>query len=147
VTRPERAERGMTLVELLVVLVVALIGFAGLLAVHGTAVRGNLGAERGAEASELCDQMMEEMRGMTVDDIEAVYSSITPTAWGPATYHLGDAVGRAGVVFVRTVEAQEVPGATSGLVWLRATVEWNERGGPPDRRVYLELLRTREEPL
>jgi prepilin-type N-terminal cleavage/methylation domain-containing protein len=147
--RSRRGERGLTLVELLIVLVVALVGFGGLLAVHEIAVRGNLGAERGAEASEICEEMMEELRGMAVAEIEAAYTTITATAWPPISYHRGDAVGRAGVVFVRTVEAQKMPGAGFGsdLIWLRATVEWNERGGPPDRRVYLELLRTEEERL
>lgn len=154
--RPE--SRGFTLLELLLVLAVGSIGLAGLLALVVTSLRGNEMAAASAEAVELCEESMEELRSMTLASIEQLnppYGPIDEAGWGPVPHHSGDVFGRNGVRFKRTVEARQLPASlSSSLVWLRVNVEWAERGADVDgddpattHRVYLEMLRNREDEL
>ena len=153
----KRDARGFTLVELLIVLAVGSIGLAGLLALVVASLRGNEVAAASAEAVEICEESIEELRSMSIASIESMtshYAPISETGWGPVAHHGGDMFGRNGVRFKRTVSARQLPATIdSNLVWLRVDVEWAEGGGDLEasdartHRVYLEMLRNREDRL
>jgi hypothetical protein len=139
-------------------LAVGTIGLAGLLALVVTALRGNQVAAASAEAVEIAEESMEELRSMTIASIESMsshYGPIDETGWGPVGHHGGDMFGRNNVRFKRTVEARQLPASIdSRLVWLRIDVEWADHGADLDtagesakHRVYLEMLRNREDRL
>jgi len=153
-----RGQRGFTLVELLVVLAVGVIALTGLLALVVSSLKGNQSAAASAEAVEICEESMEELRSMSVASIEQLappYAAITNTGWGPVAHHSGDIFGRNGVRFKRTVSARELDQTQfPNLVWIRVNVEWADEGADVDTAeaslthlVYLEMLRNREDAL
>ncbi len=150
-------ERGFTLIELLVVLAVGAIGLTGLLAIVVSSLKGNQNAAASAEAVEICEESMEELRSMSIASIETItppYAVIDTSGWGPVAHHSGDIFGRNGVRFKRTVEARQLDATQyPNLVWLRVNVEWADDGADVDadgvaiHQVYLEMLRNRQDAL
>ncbi len=149
--RPHRGERGFTIIELLIVMGISLFGLAGLMSVYGSASSANQGMGHSAEAIDVCEQSMENFRSMSVPGFEAIadYGAISAAGFGPVPYHLGDAVGRNGVIFARQVSAIEIAG-NSGLVRIKVDVLWTDDGNDPAaanpadvHSVSLEMIRNR----
>jgi prepilin-type N-terminal cleavage/methylation domain-containing protein len=144
-------ERGFTLTELLVALTVTIIGLAGLLSLHLTAVRGNAGAGRSLEAMGVAEETLESLRAIAVTKIESDFQAITGSEWSPGE-ELSSVSGRAGQQYLRLLYAVELPG-NPGLVRLRVQVLWSDGGlvptgpGDADHSIELETLRTRMEML
>lgn len=147
-----RHERGFTLVELMIAMGISLFGLAGILSMYSSMASGSQVIDKGAEGTELCEAMMEELRSLPIDRLEAMaaYGPITGLAWD-AEYHDGEATGRNGVVFSRIVQAQSVS-ASGSLVRLRTVVRWSDDGtafanAAPEtvHELALEMIRTREE--
>jgi prepilin-type N-terminal cleavage/methylation domain-containing protein len=160
--KPQRRERGFTMVELLVVMGVSLFGLAGLMSVYTSASRANSGVGHSTEAIDVCERTMEELRSMSIANIEAIptYGPITAAGWGPVDHHapLGSPgtsqlEARNGVVFKRRVSAIETA-ASAGLVRIQVNVTWSDNSSDPDtapastvHNVSLEMIRTRAENL
>ncbi len=151
-------QQGFTLVELLVVMGVGMIGLTGLMALIMTSLKGNQTSAAAAEAVEVCEESMEELRSMTIEAIETLgspYGPIDESGWGPVAHHSGSIFGRNNIEFRRTVEARALPAPQfDHLILLRVNVEWAEAGADLDtddgtntHRVYLEMLRNREDQL
>jgi prepilin-type N-terminal cleavage/methylation domain-containing protein len=154
--RRTSSQRGFTLVELLVTMMVTVIGLVGMLGVFGSASRGNLDARQYTEALGICEGTVEEIRGLTIDTIETLdlptpdyYGVITTTGWGPVAYHKGPVLGATGVTFIRQVQARAID---ADLVWIQVIVQWTTDGAPlgtnggaNDRRISLEMVRGRSE--
>lgn len=148
--RPAGRQGGMTLVELLVALTVAIIGFAGLLSLYTSVTRANAVAADTSQAVDRASQMLETLGTMSVSEIEALaaYDRIDASGWGPVPYHRGDTEGRRGVEFERYVSARAVHGSPS-LVVFEAEVRWRDpRAGEadPPREIRLERVQVRQEP-
>jgi type II secretory pathway pseudopilin PulG len=149
-------ERGFTLVELLITLLVTVIGLIGMLGVFGSASRGNLDARQYTEALGVCEGTVEEIRGMTIAEMETLdtpspdyYGAITTAGWGPVAYHKGTVAGATGVTFVRQIYAKALD---DDLVWMKVVVRWTTdgaaigaSGGVNDRKMELEMVRGRTE--
>ncbi len=142
-------EAGFSLIELLVAMTVTVIGLAGLLAVQVATVKGNLGGANLAEANVMCQQSIEQLRSMSMTEMQAKYGMLPI-----AGVDLGTMTGRAGQTYKRSLSAVELTAASADLVRLRVDVTWTEggaavgaEGGRYDHRLSLEFIRTRQEAL
>lgn len=147
-TGRRHSEGGFTLIELLVAMVVTMIGLAGLLSLHTSAMQGSQAASQFGEANTLARAAMEELRSMSVSELETRYGTL------PVRGLVLDTVsGRAGQSYTRTIDIEETA-ASSELVRMTVIVSWTEQGAIPgsdggryDHSVRIELVRTRKEAL
>lgn len=162
--RRRRPEAGFTLLELLMTLGVTTVGLIGLLALHLSLVRGNDGASRAAEATQLGEATLESLRAARTARDMAELLTGDPDAQPPidvpwcrrneANAVEATAVGRNGLTFrCRVVVVAPDPGAP-GLWRVRVEIGWTDDGAAPgaqggilDHLIAVELLRTREEAL
>jgi prepilin-type N-terminal cleavage/methylation domain-containing protein len=148
-----KSQRGFTLLELMLTLTVTTIGLIGLLSLHLSIARGNEGANRGAEASQIANATIEQLRAARVTDMmfQLTGNSLaTPpqdiNPWSSVT-------GRGGMTFRRRVIVTTLPASPS--LWLiRVEVGYTEdgaaqgaNGGLLDHTVSVEVVRTVEEAL
>jgi prepilin-type N-terminal cleavage/methylation domain-containing protein len=128
-----RAERGFSLIEIMVGMTITTFALTGTLALYNTATRANRSAERLSRATRYTEQMMEQLRGMTVAQIE---SAAQP----------GDAVA-SNITYHRSFSVTGIP-AQSNLVLVKATVIYGDDGDESAAGLHtlvLESLRTRVE--
>ncbi len=148
------AERGFTITELLVALTVTVIGLAGLLSLHVTTVRGNSSASHASEAIVGAEQVMEDLRQITVPAIETQWGTIA-TAESTGVRITPSVFGRTGTEYVPVLFTSEVVGQPN-LVRLRLRVYWMDGGAAipsplaniissSDHSIELQMLRTRVE--
>ncbi len=148
-----RAQRGFTLLELLITLSVTTIGLIGLLSLHLSVARGNDGASRSAEAQQIGAGVLEGLRAQSVT---AMMQTLTgnPGAAPPVTAPVITAPGRGGMTFriIRSVAA--LNGSSTSLWRIRVETAWTEdgaaagaNGGQLDHTLALEVVRTTEEAL
>lgn len=134
------------MVELLIALAVTTIGLTGVMSMHSSSARANRLAKETTAATSICDRSMEELRGISVDEIVTTLGAgVLPLQTALADVDLGP------VTYARTLIADEVAG-TPGLVRFRIEVEWTEAGGTwgddngrYDHTISLEVVRTRLE--
>ena len=124
--RPDpRGERGFTVVEVLIALLVLLIGMAGILSMQFTSVRANAFSRHATEASILAEDKMEDLR-------------TTPTT---ALVSDGDTVDARGNFDPQGFYARDWEVLPGTPISIKVTVEWKESGdaaNPP----YNIVLRT-----
>jgi prepilin-type N-terminal cleavage/methylation domain-containing protein len=116
VTRGDPGQRGFTVVEVLIALLVLLIGMAGILSMQLTSVQATAFSRHATEASVLAEDKMEELRTM-------------PTA---ALADASDQVDARGVLdpqglYTRAWTIASVPPHLA----ITVTVSWLEQGGEP----------------
>jgi prepilin-type N-terminal cleavage/methylation domain-containing protein len=142
------SEGGFTLIELLVAMMVTMIGLTGLLSLQTSVMQGSQAASQFGEANGFARAAMEELRSMSVSELETRYGTL------PVNGLVLDTVsGRAGQSYTRTIGIEEST-PSSDLVRMTVIVSWTEEGAIPgsdggryDHSVRLELLRTRKEAL
>ncbi|MGN6108008.1 MAG: type IV pilus modification PilV family protein [Kofleriaceae bacterium] len=151
--RSRRARRGFTLLELLITLGVTTVGLVGLLSLHLSIARGNDGASRAAEATQVGHATLEELRSARIPDMMQQLVG-NPTATPPVDLTLSTVAGRAGMTYRRRVVVTELTAASASLWKIRVEVEWTEDGaaeganaGAFDHRIAVEVIRTVEEAL
>jgi prepilin-type N-terminal cleavage/methylation domain-containing protein len=147
--RPRRQrERGFTLLELLVTLVVTTIGLVGLLSLHVSLNRKNEQTGRADEAVVIANQTIEQLRSLSPTEM---MSSLTgsPTSVPPVDVTTSTVAGRNGLTYSRAVAVTSV---TNGLWLVRVVVTWTDDGATPgadgglyDHAMSMELLRTNKE--
>jgi hypothetical protein len=153
-----RPQGGFTLVELLVSVVVTVVGLIGLFGVFTVTSRGNSEARESGEALAVLESAADELKSMTVLQLENKYTSIAfpnPPSFGPVPYHeppgaspTGIHIGMTGTVYLREVEARRID---DDLIWVRVSVRWAVEGATlgasliNDRELGLEMLRSRTE--
>jgi prepilin-type N-terminal cleavage/methylation domain-containing protein len=158
IRRPRtRPTGGFTLIELLVTVVVTVVGLMGLFGVFTVTTRGNSEARESGEALAVLESAADELKSMTVAQLENKYTSIAfpnPPSFGPVPYHeppgatpTGIHVGVTGTVYRREVEARRID---DDLIWVRISVRWAIEGATlgtvvNDRELGLEMLRSRTE--
>ena len=148
-----QSQRGFTLLELMLTLTVTTIGLIGLLSLHLSIARGNDAANRSAEASQIANGTIEQLRAARISDM-LVELGLPTTAVPPQDLNPLDTVsGRGGMTFQRRVILTSLSASTS--LWLiRVEVSWAEdfatlgsNGGMLDHTVSAEVIRTVEEAL
>jgi Tfp pilus assembly protein PilV len=131
--RGSRSERGFTMMEILVSLLLTIIGLAGVLMMQANAVKGNRQSAQFTYASNLAETVMEDAR-----------STSMTTLLNGVTYQ---PVVRNGVSYAVTVTAAELS-TGSNLVRVRTSVTYSEDGDTStkdDRTAFFELIRTKTE--
>lgn len=159
-----RAEAGFTLLELLMTLGVTTVGLIGLLALHLSLVRGNDGASRAAEATQIGQAALESLRAArTVQDMAALLTGNAADAppldvpWcrrDESDAVEATAIGRNGMTY-RCRAIVVAPSAAAPDLWrVRVEVGWTDdgaaqgaEGGVLDHLIAVEVLRTVEEAL
>ena len=148
-----RAQRGFTLLELLITLSVTTIGLIGLLSLHLSVARGNDGASRSAEAQQIGAAVLEGLRSQSVT---AMMQTLTGNSGAapPVTAPVITAQGRGGMTFRITRKVAALNGSSTSLWRIRVETAWTEDGGTAganggqlDHSLALEVVRTTEEAL
>lgn len=112
--------RGFTILEVLITLAVTTIGLIGLLSLHLSVARGNDAANRSAEASNIANRTIEELRAYRPSDmLVALGASTVPID----TTALGTIAGRNNVTYARRVQ---VSALTAGTWKIRVEVSWTD---------------------
>jgi type II secretory pathway pseudopilin PulG len=159
--RRRRREGGFTLLELLMTLGVTTIGLVGLLSLHLSIVRGNDGASRAAEATQLGHATLESLRAArTTGDMVGMLTGNALDAppidlpWCRRNNNVVEttAVGRNGMTYRCRVVVVQLPSASGSLWRIRVEIGWTDdgaaqgaQGGMLDHLIALEVIRTREE--
>jgi prepilin-type N-terminal cleavage/methylation domain-containing protein len=138
-----RAQRGFTLMELMVTLVISVFGLLGVLRIHATLSRTVSETDQTQEALSFGTRTLETLRAMRVDDMVASIST-TDSAPPLAKDAYATSTGRTGTAYQADVEVTEVPG-TAGLWRVRVEVSWTE--GEDSHHLPIEVLRTTREAL
>jgi prepilin-type N-terminal cleavage/methylation domain-containing protein len=138
-----KKQRGFTLVELMVTLVISVIGLLGVLAMHTSLTRGISATGDSQEAIAFGARTIESLRAMRVDQMTA---AIAPSATAPpfTASSYATSTGRTGTAYSADVEVTEVVG-TAGLLRIRVEVAWTE--GRESHRIPFEVLRTTRDSL
>ena len=121
-----RGERGFTVVEVLIAMLVLVIGFAGILSLQLTAMRATSFSRHATEASVLAEDKMEELRTIPVATL--ANGNDTVDARG-----VPDALG----LFTRAWTIT-TGGATTAVT---VAVSWDEQGSEP-YTISMSTLRT-----
>ncbi len=130
----ERAERGFTLIEIMVSMALLVIGLLGVIALHATTVKGNRMSRELERARVFATQTMEDLRGRSMTDVESI-----------ATAGLPDVTTGDGVTYRRDIT---VTGVSGGLRMITVTVEFYENDDASDvHEAKLQMIRTTAETL
>jgi prepilin-type N-terminal cleavage/methylation domain-containing protein len=162
--RRRRRERGFTLLELLMTLSVTTIGLVGLLSLHLSIVRGNEGAGRAAEATQIGHATLELLRSTRLagDMIEQLTGN--PGATPPIDVEWcrrdssdraeATVIGRNGMTYRCRVVVVALSAVSSSLWRIRVEIGWTDdgavqgaQGGIFDHLIAVEVIRTVEEAL
>jgi prepilin-type N-terminal cleavage/methylation domain-containing protein len=153
--RPRRArrQRGFTLLELLITLAVTTIGLIGLLSLHVSIARGNDGASRFAEATQIANATVEQLRAQKLPEMLKTLTGST-TSTPPIDVVMPTVTGRANMTYRRRAVLLGLNSVSTSLWRLRIEVAWTDdgaaagaMGGTLDHLVAAELIITVEEAL
>jgi prepilin-type N-terminal cleavage/methylation domain-containing protein len=159
---PRRRQAGFTLLELLMTLGVTTIALVGLLSLHLSLVRGNEGASRVAEASQLGQATLESLRAARLgrDMVELLTGNPGDTPPIDVSWCRRDgnnnvettAVGRNGMTYRCRVVVVALGSASPSLWRIRVEIGWTDDGAAPgaqggllDHLIAVEVIRTLEE--
>jgi hypothetical protein len=153
---------GFTLLELLMTLGVTTIGLIGLLSLHLSIVRGNDGASRAAEATQLGHATLESLRAAR--SVRDMMQLLTGDAGGKPPVDVpwcrrdandrieATAIGRNGMTYRCRVVVVELTPASASLWRIRVEIGWTDdgavqgaQGGILDHLIAVEVIRTVEE--
>lgn len=146
------AQRGFTLMELLITLSVTTIGLIGLLSLHLSIARGNDGASRSAEAQQIGATELEALRALSSSALMVALGA-SATSVPPVTAPVKTVTGRGNMTYRIDRSVTAVAGSTS--LWrIRVETRWTDdgavagtNGGQLDHMLPLEIVRTLEEAL
>ena len=160
--RRRRREDGFTLLELLMTLGVTTIGLVGLLSLHLSIVRGNDGASRAAEATQIGHAVLESLRAAHHLDMKEMLTG-EPQAALPIDVPFcrrnngvveTTATGRNGMTYRCRVIVISLVSVSAGLSRVRVEIGWTDdgadqgaQGGILDHLIAVEVIRTVEEAL
>jgi prepilin-type N-terminal cleavage/methylation domain-containing protein len=151
--RTRNRQRGFTLLELLMTLTVTTIGLVGLMSLHLSIARGNDGASRFVEATQIGNQQLESLRAQSPIAMMTTLTGVS-TSVPPVDVTLPTVAGRAGMTYRRRVLVEQLNAASTSLWRIRVEVGWTDdgavqgaNGGLLDHLVAVELIRTVEEQL
>ena len=111
-------ERGFTLIEVLIALLVLMVGMAGILSLQLTSMKATSFSRHATEASSLAEDKVEELRTVPLNSVRFANGTDQVDSRGVA-----DAEG----LFTRTWTI--APGIETTIV--NVSVSWTERGNEP----------------
>ena len=140
--RGRRAERGFTLLELLITMVVTVFGLMGIMAAHVAATRGNATAGQTQEAVAIGTQALEYLRSKRTPDMVQALTGSPSAALPIAVSSYETKLGRNGLSYEVGVAVTEV----SASLWrIRVEVRWLEDGSTVPRMIPIEVVRSTQE--
>jgi prepilin-type N-terminal cleavage/methylation domain-containing protein len=141
--QPRARERGFTLLELLITLVVTTFGLMGTMALHASLTEGATHSGRSQEAVTIGTQVMETLRAARPAELAtAVTGSVAAPPFSNPTY--GTMLGRNGLSYSLAVDVT----APTGSLWrIRVEVSWVDDVTGVSTTFPFELLRTSKEAL
>jgi type IV pilus assembly protein PilV len=144
--RVRHRERGFTLLELLITMVVTIFGLMGIMALHVSLTQGNDSASRTQEAIAVGTQSIEMLRSKRITDMANTLvgsTSATPPIDVP---NFTTVLGRNNVSYTVDVHVTTVPTATN--LWrVRVEVHWTDDGSLTAHTIPFEVIRTVQEAL
>ena len=157
-----RREGGFTLLELLMTLGVTTVGLVGLLSLHLSIVRGNDGASRVAEATQLGHATLESLRAARSAREMVELLTGNPGDTPPIDVQWCNrnsnnnveptATGRNGMTYRCRVVVVELSSVSTSLWRIRVEIGWTDDGAAPgaqggilDHLIAVEVIRTAEE--
>lgn len=153
--RQRNAQRGFSLLELLIAMAVTIFGLLGLVSLHKSTIQGNQAASRLVEATTIAQRTMEEIRSIPVQSpnvADRTLSTIYPT-WPVNDAPLPDVDTGRGNTYRRFLSLRQMD-LSPDLVMVRIEVAWSDNGasaGAADSRLHhqitMEMIRTRQETL
>jgi prepilin-type N-terminal cleavage/methylation domain-containing protein len=143
---PVKQQRGFTLLELMITLVVTMFGLMGVMAVHLTMTSGSANAGRNSEAIAVGTQMLESLRAERPTDMMQTLTG-TSTSLPPVDLtNYTTKTGRNGVSY--TIDVHVAPLGVSGNLWrIRVEVKWTEDSSTASHTLPFEVIRTAQEAL
>ena len=111
-------ERGFTLIEVLIALLILMVGMAGILSLQLTSMKATSFSRHATEASSLAEDKVEELRTVPLNSVRFASGTDQVDSRGVA-----DAEG----LYTRTWTI--VPGIETTIV--NVSVSWTERGNEP----------------
>jgi prepilin-type N-terminal cleavage/methylation domain-containing protein len=142
-----RGQRGFTLVELLVTMVVTIFGLMAIMALHVSLTEGNNAANRAAEATAIGAQTLESLRSQRSSDMmQTLTGSSTATPPVDVAPYITE-TGRNGMTY--TIDVHVSTTASSSTLWrIRAVVSWTDDDVTASTHsLALEILRTQQDAL
>lgn len=137
-------ERGFTMVELMITLVVTVFALMGLLALNTTFSHGSTSVSQTQEAVTVGERVLEELRAKRIEDLSAELTGSRTSAPPFSRDSYASVSGRNGMTYTVDVAVTSV---TASLWRMRVVVAWTVEGSQEPRRLPLELLRASTEAL
>lgn len=142
--RRRHAQRGFTMIELMVTLVVTTFGLMGLLAMNQTFSRGSTSAYQSQEAVTIGQRVVEDLRAKRTADFVTALTGSTAASPPFARDAYTSLAGRNGLTYTVDVAVASV----SPTLWrMRVVVHWTDDGTGAAKQLALELLRASTEAL
>jgi prepilin-type N-terminal cleavage/methylation domain-containing protein len=147
--RPElkrNRQRGFTLMELLIAMVVTVFGLMGIMALHISLTQGTDTVNRTQEAVSIGAQVAESLRGQRGTDMAKTLTG-SSTALPPySVTNFMTKLGRNGVSYTVDVQVTAM-GASSNLWKIRVVTNWTDDASNQTHALPIEMIRTAQEAL
>lgn len=147
-TRPpvcrRRHQRGFTMVELMITLVVSMFGVMGLVGLNATFSRSSQSMNQTQEAVAVGKQVIEDLRAKRTADLVVALTGSTASAPPFDRTAYTSVAGRNGMTYTVDVNVAAV---TATLWRMRVTVQWTDDTDGRERELPLELIRSSTEAL
>jgi type IV pilus assembly protein PilV len=126
-------QRGASMIEVLVALLILSIGLLGLAMLQGKTMRVNTDAMFRSQATLLANEIIESMRTNTKGAGNGLYvASAKPSACGSCTDSNGALTANNDLISWYNAQEQTLPSPTSSITYAGGkytiTMQWNERG-------------------
>jgi len=139
-----RRQRGFTMLELLITLLVTVFGLMGAMALHSSLTAGNTYASRTQEASAVGAQVMESLRAKRTKELSTALTG-SPLSVPPMTrLNYASIAGRNALTYTVDVSVAQF----SSTLWkLRVVVKWTDESTGDPRMFPIELITPSSEAL
>lgn|GEM_PF-5977621 len=152
--RASRTEGGFTLVELLIGMLITLIGLVGLMGLYRSNSRANVDSDRTSQASIIGQRTMEELRGLSVEEIATRAGTAGyPIENNPLAFLPPLPDNTRGVTYTRCLDAEALA-IDNDLIRFRVEVRWRDDRravdcdvAEPEHMIAYETVRNRTDGL
>ena len=153
--RQRDAQRGFSLLELLIAMSITVFGLLGLVSLHRTTIQGNQVASSMVEATTIAQRTMEEIRSIPVQSPDPTIETLSTMypVWPVTDAPMSDVTNSRGDTYLRFLSLRELA-ISPELVMVRIEVRWSDNGADPtainpllNHSIAMEMIRTRQEEL